>query len=39
MLAHAFRFRQNGLVEEADERGGAEGNRPRSGRAAALLGL
>jgi hypothetical protein len=36
VLAHVLRFRQNGLVEEADERGGAEANRPRSGRAAAL---
>ena len=34
-----LRRRNDGLVEEADERAGAEGNRPRSGRAAALLGL
>jgi len=39
VLAHAFRCRHDGLVGEADERDGAEGNRPRSGRAAALLGL
>ena len=39
MLAHLFRFRHDGPVAEADERAGAEGNRPRSGRAAALLGL
>jgi hypothetical protein len=35
----AFGLRQNGLVGQADERVGAEGNRPRSGRAAALLGF
>jgi len=35
----AFGLRQNGLVGQADERVGAEGNRPRSGRAAALHGF
>jgi hypothetical protein len=39
VLAHAFRCRHDGLAAEADERAGAEGNRPRSGRAAALLGF
>ena len=39
VLAHVLRFRQNGLVGQADERDGAEGNRPRSGRATALLGF
>ena len=34
-----LRRRHDDLVEDADERGGAEGNRPRSGRAAALLGF
>jgi hypothetical protein len=35
----SLRFRHDSLVAEADERDGADGNRPRSGRAAALLGL
>jgi hypothetical protein len=34
-----FRYRHDGPNAEADERGGAEANRPRSGRAAALLGF
>ena len=39
MLAHSFRCRHDGQDAEADVRAGAEGNRRRSGRAAALLGF